>query len=103
MAAAAKAAEYVQNETHIRKIKIPVLVFAAGREHMVNTDEICRFAAKLRSARLVWLLEAKHEAFHGQEQVRIQFYEELFRYLQNGHKDYKDHKDQKEWERLYGR
>ena len=93
VAAAARAAEYIQDETHIRKIRIPVLVFAAGREHMVNTDEICRFAAKLQNVRLVWLLEAKHEAFHAQEQVRIRFYDELFRYLQepvskNGRKQY---------------
>lgn len=79
--AAAKAAEYVQKSTHIHKIKIPVLLFSAGKEHMVNTDEICRFAAKLHDARLVWILGAKHEIFNAGEHERLQFYQELFQFL----------------------
>lgn len=79
--AAGKAAEYVQDEKNISRIKIPVLVFAAGREHMVDTDEICRFAGKLPRARLVWILNAKHEIFNAGERARLQFYNEIFCYL----------------------
>lgn len=79
--AAATAAAYVQAQEHIQRIRIPVLVFAAGRDHMVNTDEICRFAGKLRHARLVWFLDAKHEIFNAKERARLQFYEETLSFL----------------------
>ena len=79
--AAAKASEYVQENKNIQKIKIPVLLFSAGKEHMVNTDEICRFAAKLQDARLVWILGAKHEIFNAREHERLQFYQEIFNFL----------------------
>ena len=82
--AAGKASAYIQESQNINKIKIPVLVFAAGKEHMVDTDEICRFAGKLRYARLVWELEAKHEIFNAGERARLRFYEELFRFLLHG-------------------
>ncbi len=81
VSAAGKAAAYVRDVKNIQKIRIPVLLFASGREHMVNTEEICRFAGKLQSARLVWLLDAKHEPFHAGERERMYFYNELFRYL----------------------
>ncbi len=80
--AAREASRYVQDNGNIARIHIPVLVFAAGREHMVNTDEICRFAGKLKNARLVWMLDARHEIFNGKEQMRMQFYQELFAFLQ---------------------
>ncbi len=80
--AAGKASAYLQDNRNIRKIRIPVLVFAAGREHMVNTDEICRFAGKLRHARLVWALDAKHEIFNAGERERLRFFEETLAFLQ---------------------
>ena len=80
--AAAKAARYVQDYKNISRIKIPVLVFAAGREHMVDTDEILRFAGKLKNARLVWMLDAKHEIFNAKERARLQFYDEIFSFLE---------------------
>lgn len=79
--AADTAAHVLQAQEQIRKIQIPVLVLAAGRDHMVDTDEICRFAGKLKYARLVWFLDAKHEIFNAKERARIQFYEEIFRFL----------------------
>ncbi len=79
--AADTAAHVVQSYDQIKKVHIPVLVLAAGRDHMVDTDEICRFAAKLRHARLVWFLDAKHEIFNAKERDRMQFYEEIFRFL----------------------
>lgn len=81
VSAAGAASVYMQDERCIRRIKIPVLVFAAGREHMVNTDEICRFAGKLRYARLVWSLNAKHEIFNAGERAMLQFYDEIFAFL----------------------
>ncbi len=79
--AADTAAHVVQAQEQIQKIRIPVLVLAAGRDHMVDTDEICRFAGKLKHARLVWFLDAKHEIFHANERARMQFYEEIFQFL----------------------
>lgn len=90
VSAAGKASACMQQEENIRRIQIPVLVFAAGREHMVNTDEICRFASKLANARLVWVLDAKHEIFNAKERERLQFFDEIFAFLQhksNGSKD----------------
>lgn len=82
VSAAGKAALYVQEDKNISKIKIPVLVFAAGREHMVDTDEICRFAGKLKHARLVWMLDSKHEIFNARERERLLFYNEIFAFWQ---------------------
>ncbi len=81
VAAAGKASAYVQDADNIRKIKIPVLVFAAGKESLVNTDEICRFAGKLPHARFVWMLQAKHEIFNAGERERLQYYDEIFAFL----------------------
>lgn len=81
VSAAGRASVYVQAARNIRRIKIPVLVFAAGREHMVDTDEICRFAGKLQDARLVWILNAKHEIFNAGERARLQFFDEIFAFL----------------------
>lgn len=82
--AAQTASVCVQASENIQKIRIPVLVCAAGRDHMVNTDEICRFAGKLKNARLVWFLDAKHEIFNANERAQMQFYEEVFSFLQEG-------------------
>lgn len=75
--AAGNAAVYLQAEENIKKIDIPVLVCAAGKDHMVDTDEICRFAGKLKHARLVWFLDAKHEIFYAKERTRLQFFDEV--------------------------
>ncbi len=84
--AAQTASVCLQASENIRKITIPVLLFAAGRDHMVNTDEICRFAGKLKNARLVWFLDAKHEIFNARERAQMQFFEEIFLFLQEeGH------------------
>ncbi len=80
--AAGNAAIYLQAAQNIAKIQIPVLVCAAGRDHMVDTDEICRFASKLKNARLAWFLDAKHEIFHAKERERLQFFDEIFSFLQ---------------------
>lgn len=82
--AAQTAAVFVQASENIQKIDIPVLVFSAGRDHMVNTDEICRFAGKLKNARLVWFLDAKHEIFNAKERSSMQFFEEIFLFLLEG-------------------
>lgn len=81
VSAAGKASAYMQDERNISRIQIPVLVFAAGREHMVNTDEICRFAGKLQDARLVWVLNAKHEIFNAGERAMLQFFDEVFSFF----------------------
>lgn len=81
VSAAGTASAYVQDERNIQKIRIPVLVFAAGREHMVDTDEICRFAGKLPNARLVWSLDAKHEIFNAGEKARLEFFDEVFAFF----------------------
>ncbi|MDE7312303.1 MAG: alpha/beta hydrolase [Eubacterium sp.] len=80
--AAANAAVSLQAEQNIKKIRIPVLLCAAGRDHMVDTDAICKFAGKLKNARLVWFSDAKHEIFNGKEPARLQFFEEIFSFLQ---------------------
>lgn len=80
--AAQTASVYVQATENIRKIRIPVLVFASGKDHMVNTDAICRFAGKLKNARLVWFLDAKHEIFNAREREQTRFFEEIFLFLQ---------------------
>lgn len=82
--AAQQASVVVQASENIAKISIPVLVFAAGRDHMVNTDEICRFAGKLKHARLVWFLDEKHEIFNAKDGPQMHFLEEIFSFLQTG-------------------
>lgn len=79
--AAAKAAKYVQNKKNIKKIGIPVLVFAAGKDHMVDNGKICKFTGKLRNARLVWVHNAKHEIVNAMQQEREQFFKEIFEFL----------------------
>lgn len=79
--AADTASRYVQADRNIQKIQVPVLVLAAGRDHMVDTDAITRFAGKLKSARFVCFLDAKHEIFNAKERTRLQFFDEIFAFL----------------------
>lgn len=81
--AAARAAKYVQNKKNIKKVDIPVLVFAAGKDHMVDNGKICKFTGKLLKARLVWVQNAKHEISNAMQQEREQFFNEIFKFLNN--------------------
>lgn len=80
--AAERAARYVQDKKNIARIEIPVLVFVAGKDHMVDNGKICKFTGKLHDPKLVWIQKAKHEIFNAGQQEREQFFDEIFAFLQ---------------------
>ena len=79
--AAGRAARFVQDKKNITKVEIPVLVFIAGKDHMVDNGKICKFTGKLRAPKLIWIQNAKHEIFNAGKQEREQFFQEIFAFL----------------------
>lgn len=77
-----KAGRKLMKKSNLRKIKIPLLVFAAGCDHMVDNDAIAQFVNGIQQAELIVVHDAKHEIFHAGITVRRNYYEKIFTFLE---------------------
>lgn len=57
-----------------REVRVPTLVIAAGRDPVVSTPAIERFAARLKTGRALVLREARHEILMESDPIRAQFW-----------------------------
>lgn len=73
-----KAVKKLMKRRNLEKIDIPILLFEAGRDHMVDNGAIERFARETGHTELVVMQDAKHEIFHAGLTVRRNFYERIF-------------------------
>lgn len=64
------------------KIKIPILLFSAGKDHMVKSRAHRTFAKGTKNTRLVFVPESKHEIFHAAYETRVRYFETLFTFLE---------------------
>lgn len=57
-----------------REVRVPTLVIAAGRDRVVSTPAIERFAARLKTGGALVLREARHEILMESDPIREQFW-----------------------------
>lgn len=57
-----------------REVRVPTLVIAAGRDRIVSTPAIERFAARLKTGQALILREARHEILMESDAIRAQFW-----------------------------
>lgn len=57
-----------------REVRVPTLVIAAGRDPIVSTPAIERFAARLKTGQALVLREARHEILMESDPIRAQFW-----------------------------
>lgn len=63
------------NEPHAaREVRVPTLVIAAGRDRVVSTPAIERFAARLKTGQALILPNARHEILMESDEIRAQFW-----------------------------
>lgn len=79
--AACRASMRATSPEAMRRIAIPLLVFSAEKDGMVDTPAIQRFAAHVPSARYVPIRHAKHELLNGDRLGRAILYRQLFAFL----------------------
>lgn len=90
-----QACERLMKKAALAQIDIPVLLFAAGHDHMVDNDAIERFAERTEKTELIFLPDAKHEIFHADDRTRRKYYDEIFQFLEKEKgKNYEDENEQ---------
>ena len=73
----------LQKQKKINNITIPLLVFEAGYDHMVDNHAIEKFVKKAKNASLVRMQNSRHEIFNAGWQVRDSYYKQVFIFLKN--------------------
>lgn len=63
------------------RVRTPILLCQAGLDRMVDNEAQERFAAAAKRVRILRFPESKHEIFSGTEQMREQYYREVFAFL----------------------
>ena len=69
------------------RIRVPVLLFQAEKDHLVSNNSQEKFILKLREAgnldaKLVRVPEAKHEVFNGTKEIRTVYWKKVFGFLE---------------------
>jgi lysophospholipase len=57
-----------------REVRVPTLVIAAGRDPIVSTPAVERFAARLKTGQALVLPQARHEILMESDSIRAQFW-----------------------------
>lgn len=81
--AAIKATETLRKKENLEKIKIPVLLFIAGRDHMVNNRAAAELVNGVKTVSLSCMENSKHEIFSADYETRAAYYEQIFDFLVN--------------------
>lgn len=82
-AASIEADRHIMKQKNIDNIKIPVLIFEAGRDHRVSGRAIRSFAKKNKHVTRVYYPEAKHEIFNDGMEIGRSYYSRVFRFFEN--------------------
>ena len=90
-----RASREQMRRENLAKIKVPVLLFAAGRDHMVDNGAIKRFAEETERTKLFFMPDSRHEIFNADERTRAKYYDEIFRFIKEEEvKDYENENEQ---------
>ena len=72
----------MMKKKELSKISCPILLFQAGKDHMVDNEAQNRFLELVPQCRMIRISESKHEIFNGNETCRQRFYREVFSFLE---------------------
>lgn len=78
---AIKVCYRVRSRRETAKIRIPVLLFQAGRDSFVKNDAQNLFASRVRDCELVRIPEAKHELYMTEPALLYPYWEKIFGFL----------------------
>ena len=76
-----KVIRKLRKRKNINSIKIPLIIFEAEKDDMVDNCGIEKFAKKAKTAQLVRMKDSKHEIFNAGEAVRDSYYRQIFLFL----------------------
>ena len=76
-----KVTRKLRKRKNINSIKIPLIIFEAEKDDMVDNCGIEKFAKKAKTAQLVRMKDSKHEIFNAGEAVRDSYYRQIFLFL----------------------
>lgn len=93
-----RAVRKLQKRKRINSIKIPLLIFEAEYDNMVDNRGIEAFAGKAKSAQLVKMQGSKHEIFNAGEEVRHSYYNQIFLFLKNVYTTQERMNEEKQYE-----
>ncbi|MDO4294512.1 MAG: alpha/beta fold hydrolase [Eubacteriales bacterium] len=79
---AINAGNFVTSRAQAQKVKTPVLLFQAGKDHLVRPDAQRRFLSRIACGRLVLVPGARHELYRAQNGVLQPYLEEIFRFYE---------------------
>ncbi|MFT4146274.1 MAG: alpha/beta hydrolase [Mobilitalea sp.] len=66
---------------YAKSVKVPVLLFQAGKDTTVRPGGQISFAKKSSNTRLVVIPESKHEIYNADSKIRKEYYSEIFAFL----------------------
>ena len=66
---------------YAKNVKVPVLLFQAGKDTTVKAGGQLVFAKRSRNTRLVVIPESKHEIYNADSKIREEYYAEIFAFL----------------------
>lgn len=76
-----KACRIMMKPRNLEKIDTPILLFMAGKEHMVDNARIEVLAKSTKHTKFVVMSDSRHEIFNAKEETRRSYYEEIFNFL----------------------
>ncbi len=66
---------------NLEKIKIPVLVFQAERDTLVEASGIYKFVNNVPSSKLIFVPKSKHELFSAKNKILIPYFNSIFKFI----------------------
>jgi lysophospholipase len=74
VAAACASVNYLHTMQFMEKVRVPILIVAAGNDGIVSTEATESYAARLKNCTRVVLSGAKHELLQERDELREQFW-----------------------------
>ncbi|MDU5110877.1 MAG: alpha/beta hydrolase [Clostridium sp.] len=77
------AIKYILKKKNISKIKIPILLFQAGKDELVGERGIKKFVKLCKTAKLIYYKNAKHELYLENNDILEDYLDKIFDFLQD--------------------
>lgn len=74
LAAACNSIPAINSQAFMERVKVPILILAAGNDEIVSTAAIERFASRIKNCSHIVIAGAKHDILQERDQFREQFW-----------------------------
>lgn len=78
---AIKVTRILKKKRNLDNIKVPILLFLAGKDNMVDNRAVTAFADKTDAVSLVRMETSRHEIYNGDFETRVSYYEKMFAFF----------------------